>query len=149
MKKTNKTARKLGILFALLGALTLAGCAASDTDASRSKTDGSSPTGPTSNSSNSNSNSNKGAKDRKLDGLFEYTLIEEENTVLLTKYIGDSETVTVYGSYKIGGKEYKTRLQDGVGGNVKTSPFRDNTTVKSLIFVDGVKLNNCSNYYRK
>lgn len=48
-----------------------------------------------------------------LDSLYEYELIESENTVLLKKYIGKEENLTVYGSYKIGGKEYKTRLRDG------------------------------------
>lgn len=140
-----KTQKKTRILLALVGILALGACGSPDADAPKNSVNDS--RGNSAAEAHTNT-SDKDEKDRKLDGLFEYTLIEEENTVLLTKYIGDSEAVTVYGSYKISGKEYTTRLQDGVDEtHTKSSPFWDNTTIKSLTFVDGVKVNNCSSYF--
>lgn len=141
--------KKLVILVALLGALTLAACGVSDAGAPQSSVNGSGENIPenTQDDSSNSGTPNRDANDKSLDSSFEYTLIEEENTVLLTEYIGDEEQITVYGSYIIGGKEYKTRLQDGVTDGWKTSPFRDNTTLTSIAFVGGVKLDNCSNYF--
>lgn len=142
MKKSAFVLKKTGFLLALLGALALSACGTPDTDSDRNSIAGNGEKVPNS------SNSNKEAKDKTLDSsLFEYTLIEEENTVLLTKYIGEAAQVTVYGSYKIGGKEYKTRLQDGIINNSKSSPFWDNTTITSVTFVGGVKLNNCGSFF--
>ena len=150
MKKCFKNTLKLGMLIALLGSLALSGCGTEDAGSSNSNPGSSgqnaSGQGTPGNSSASGSNPDKEAAVKSLDEYFEYTLVEGENTVLLTKYIGQAAQVTVYGSYKIGGKEYKTRLQDGVVDNTKASPFRNNTTVTSISFVDGVMLDNCVIY---
>lgn len=94
------------------------------------------------------SNGGEIAQSDILDGLFEYELIEEENTILLTDYIGEEKNLTVYGTYEIGGKEYKTRLQDGTHGGVTYSPFRTQKRIlESVAFIGGVKLNDCSQYF--
>ena len=145
--------KKIGILMTLLGALSLGACGGSDPGASGNSADGSRKESSSDIRENFSDTqkpevADQDAKEQNLEELFEYTLMEEENTVLLTKYIGEDENVTVFGSYKIGGKEYQTLLADGVieHGN-KNSPFRDNNTITSLSFVDGVTINNCSNYF--
>ncbi len=139
--------KKVFVLVTLLSVLALAACGAPDPGPD--PVGGSEENAPVSTADNSSNAepSNRDVSDKPLDSSFEYTLLEEENTVLLTKYIGEEEQVTVYGSYEIGGKEYTTRLQDGVIDNSKASPFRDNTTITSISFVGGVKLDNCSNYF--
>lgn len=141
--------KKVIVLVTLLSVLALASCDTSDAGTPQNSLNGreeSTPENTRDNSLNAEV-SNRDASDKAIDSSFEYTLIEEENTVLLTNYIGHEEQVTVYGSYKIGEKEYKTRLQDGTIDNIKTSPFRDNTTITSISFVGGVKLDNCSEYF--
>ena len=100
--KTKKAVLQFGMLLALLGALSLSGCGDSDPGAS-----GNEPGASGQNAANSprpNSSSSKDTKDKSLDGVFEYTLMEDGKTVLLTKYIGDAAQVTVYGSYSLSGR---------------------------------------------
>lgn len=90
------------------------------------------------------------AKIEILEGVVEYELIESENTVLLKRYTGQEEHLTVYGSYEIDGKEYKTRLRDGTYAGNTWSPFRDRgSNLISVTFAGGVKLNDCSSYFHK
>lgn len=145
--------QKLGTLITLLGALSLGACGGSDPDTSGTPTDGSrkeSSSGTQEDPADTKKpdSADQSANSQNLEELFKYTLLEEEDTVLLTAYIGEEENVTVFGSYKIGGKEYRTLLADGViEHGTKNSPFRNDTTIRSLTFVGGVKCNNCSEYF--
>lgn len=62
---------------------------------------------------------------------WEYTLDEEAACVILTKYIGDSDSVTVPGSFDISDSTYNTVLDCA-------TVFRANTAVKSITLSEGV-----------
>lgn len=70
------------------------------------------------------------AEDEALSD-WEYTLDEEASCVVLTKYVGASDTVVVPGSFDIADTTYGTVLQSG-------TVFRANTTVASITFSEGV-----------
>lgn len=144
---------------ALLSALALSACGASDKDAmsgtvpdSKNNTPTNTPTGieGVENSGQDENAQSETAKIEILEGIFEYELIESEKTVLLKRYIGQEENLTVYGSYEVDGKEYKTRLRDGTNAGYTRSPFRDRGSgLISVTFAGGVKLNDCSSYFQE
>lgn len=144
---------------AMLSALALSACGASDKDAmsgkvpdSKNNTPKNTPTGieGVENSGQDENAQSETAKIEILEGIFEYELIESEKTVLLKRYIGQEEHLTVYGSYEVDGKEYKTRLRDGTNAGYTRSPFRDRGSgLVSVTFTDGVKLNDCSSYFQE
>ncbi|MCR4616457.1 MAG: DUF285 domain-containing protein [Clostridiales bacterium] len=65
-----------------------------------------------------------------------HTVDEEAGTVILTKYIGDADSVTVPASFDVQGQVYGTVL-------ATTTVFRANTGLKSISISEGVRfLNN-------
>ncbi len=65
-----------------------------------------------------------------------YTVNEEAGTVILTKYIGSADSVTVPASFDVQGQIYDTVL-------ASTTAFRANTVLKTITISEGVKfLNN-------
>lgn len=144
---------------ALLSALALSACGASDKDEMPGTVPSSKNDTPTNTSAVMESVENSGrdenvqsekVKIEILEGVFEYELIESEKTVLLKRYIGQEEHLTVYGSYEVDGKEYKTRLRDGTNAGYTRSPFRDRGSgLISVTFAGGVKLNDCSSYFQE
>lgn len=143
--------KKWYCFLALLSVLTLGACGVSD-EQSMLDEESNSPAVVQDSSERegaSGQEESDSAQSHILDGLFQYELIEEENTILLTEYIGEEENLTVYGTYEIGGKEYKTRLRDATyEGGVTYSPFGNKKRILvSIAFIGGVKLNDCSRYF--
>ncbi len=66
-----------------------------------------------------------------------YTLDDEQNAVLLTKYVGSASSVTVPAKFEENGKEYRTLL-------ACNTVFRANTTVRSVKICGGVGFSNGS-----
>ncbi|MBQ7603536.1 MAG: BspA family leucine-rich repeat surface protein [Clostridia bacterium] len=60
-----------------------------------------------------------------------YTLDEEEGAIILSKYSGEADTLTVPGSFELEGKTYRTVL-------AATTVFRGNTKLKSVTLGEGV-----------
>ena len=63
---------------------------------------------------------------------FVYTLDEDTETVLLTKYIGEDTSVYVPGSFALDGREYAAVV-------ASTTVFRGNTSIKSAKIGSGVR----------
>ena len=66
---------------------------------------------------------------------WEYTLDDTNQIITLNKYIGESSDVRVKSSYLLGNKHYYTH--PGVSTD-KDGVFRDNTSITSITFDDGV-----------
>lgn len=142
--------KRAGIVLLLLSALTLGACGtrgASSKNSGQNDVRAEAENDKGAASEETERSSGNKARTEDLASCFEYTLNEEDETVLLTNYIGEDAQVTVYGSYVIDGKEYKTQLVDGLDGGTKTSPFRYKYMITSIAFEGGVKLNNGGYYF--
>ena len=71
------------------------------------------------------------AADGDITDDWSYTLNEEDGTVILNKYNGAAESLTVPGGFEIDGKTYRTVL-------ATTTVFRGNTKLKSVTLEEGV-----------
>lgn len=142
--------KRAGIVLVLLSALTLGACGTSGAGSKNSDSKGArdeAENGKGATSEETQGSSGKKARTEDLASFFEYTLNDDDNTVLLTEYIGEDAQVTVYDSYVIGGKEYKTELMDGIVDGNKTSPFRYKHVITSIAFEGSIKLNNGGYYF--
>lgn len=142
--------KRAGIVLLLLSALTLGACGtrgAGSKNSNQNDVRDEAQNGKGAASEETEESSGKKARTEDLASFFEYTLNEEDDTVLLTNYIGEDARVTVYDSYVIDGKEYKTELMDGIMDGNKTSPFRYKHVITSIAFEGSVKLNNGGYYF--
>lgn len=70
---------------------------------------------------------------------WEYTLNEEDNTILLTKYIGEKPDVIVYDTYEFNGKTYQAIMGESHGGYVNSPFIGSQTPITSVKFEKDVQ----------